>query len=140
MQKINVIMMVDDDIMTAFINKRILKIIGYTGRTVVFHNAHDALLYLQNASSKKEDLPDLIFTDINMPKMNGWQFLDEFSKMHTINKQISVMMLTNSVNQEDTIRSSQYGMVDHILNKPLTEFELKKLLKMHASDEKLIAS
>ena len=145
-------MVVDDDTMTAFINKRILKIIGYSGETKVFHDGQEALHYMQNAFTNEKDLPDLILVDINMPKMNGWEFLDEFSKMNGwefldefskmngINKEISVVMLTNSVNEEDTIRSSQYVVVDHMLNKPLSEHEFKKLLKMHASDKKLIAS
>ena len=139
MPKINLIMMIDDDSMTAFINKRILKIIGYTGKIISFPNGQEALQYMQGASSSEEKLPDLILVDINMPKMNGWEFLDAFSKMHSIDKSISIVMLTNSVNKEDTIRSSQYEVVDHILNKPLSEYELKKLLKMHASDKKLIA-
>lgn len=139
MPKINLIMMIDDDSMTAFINKRILKIIGYTGKTITFPNGQAALQYMQGACSNEEKLPDLILVDINMPKMNGWEFLDAFSEIHSIDKSISVVMLTNSVNKEDTIRSSQYEVVDHILNKPLSENELKKLLKMHASDKKLIA-
>ena len=138
MKTINLVMMIDDDIMTTFINKRILKIIGYTGRTITFQNGLEALRYMENAVSNKEEIPDMILVDINMPKMNGWEFLDAFSKLHNINKTISVVMLTNSVNKEDTIRSSQYEVVDHLLNKPLSEFEFKKLLKMHTSDNNLM--
>ena len=73
-------------------------------------------------------LPDLILLDLNMPLMDGFQFLDEFEKLSSLaKKKCSIVMLTSSINPQDFNRSKKYTNVKLYLNKPLSHESIMKL-------------
>jgi two-component system chemotaxis response regulator CheY len=77
----NLILLVDDDEGINYINKRLLEIHGLGNTIITFVSAKDALSYLQDAYITRSPLPELLFLDIMMPLVNGFEFLEEFDKM-----------------------------------------------------------
>ncbi|MGB4973973.1 MAG: response regulator, partial [Cyclobacteriaceae bacterium] len=75
-----------------------------------------------------EVLPDVIFLDIDMPLMDGFQFLDEFEKLTSnTKKSCKIVMLTSSINPQDFDRSKKYSNVKLYLNKPLSHDSIQKI-------------
>ncbi len=98
-------------------------------RVVSFQDADLALAHLRDHASRPEDLPDLILLDLNMPVMDGWEFLDEYEKISdTLSKTIRIHVLTSSVNEYDLSRAKQYGSVKGYLVKPLNREIIAGLL------------
>lgn len=132
MDEIALIMLVDDDSMTTFINKRMLIKAGYTGAIIEFGRAQDALDYLVDPKNTS-NIPDIILIDLNMPEMDGWDFLDVYSKINILSKHITIIMLTMSLNPEDQAKSLNYNAIGSFLTKPLTEIQISRIFEIHRS-------
>ena len=103
---------------------------GCTDKIDVCRDGKQALEYVTACIENKTALPDLIFLDINMPVMNGWEFLEKFSTLHNGEPGGSVVvMLTTSLNPDDRARAEQYPEVRSFAYKPLTESTLNGLLE-----------
>ncbi|UII20900.1 response regulator [Fulvivirga ligni] len=122
----DLILLIDDDKDDNFLHTRTIKKSDITKEVASFLDAEDALAYLKSAETKK---PDLIFLDINMPKMNGWDFLNEYTKLPDDKKGSIVVMLTTSVNPDDKHKALSFQNVVSYTNKPLTQMELLDLIK-----------
>ncbi|CAG5084677.1 response regulator [Parvicella tangerina] len=127
MQSLNRIMLVDDDSDTNYFNQYILDEEGIADNIVVFQHAIKALDYLKEGNEKV----DLILLDINMPVMNGWEFLQEYEQLDDqLKATIVVVMLTSSVNYEDKKRADQLKSIDKFVNKPLTPELVTEILAL----------
>lgn len=125
MKKINCILLIDDDEATIFLHKIIIEEANICENLVIKDSALEALEYL-----KQEDaiIPNLIFLDINMPKMNGWQFLEAYRDLNKDQQgNIDVIMLTTSLNQNDKIKAEDISEVKKFINKPLTAEVLEEI-------------
>lgn len=118
-------MLIDDDDPTNYLNRRVLEQAGCTDRIQVVQSGQEALDYLSTGAPR----PDLIFLDINMPGMDGWEFLEKYRELPKAGDGNSVMvMLTTSLNPDDALRARQIPEVAGYENKPLNDTLMEKIL------------
>lgn len=123
------ILLIDDDAVTNMINTKVIKMnFGFDVHDHV--NAQLALEQLkQGCKSSPQQLPFIIFLDINMPIMDGWEFLEEFQKLPSIAIEMSkVVILTSSIDVEDIEKAKAYPVVSDFVSKPLTSEKLRNLI------------
>lgn len=118
------VMLIDDNEIDNLINQKMIEAAVVADNIFTHTSAKSAIEFLRNIERLEvadKVLPDVIFLDIDMPLMDGFQFLDEFEKLgNTIRKKCSIFMLTSSINPQDNARSKKYSSVRQYLNKPLT--------------------
>lgn len=109
MKKINLTWIIDDDHIQVFVAKRTLNNINFSENIQALDDVERVLEELQVLASSKDDkLPDIIFLDINMPRMDGWQFLKEFEKM-SLKKKISIFLVTSSIDPNDARKAETFN-------------------------------
>ena len=139
-KKLNCVLFIDDDEPTNFLNQMIIEDMDCAGHVQVSTSGEQALRYLNNNKeftdgSNAYPSPDLIFLDVNMPAMNGWEFLNEYNKLEEGQKgNIVVIMLTTSLNPDDKLKAKDTPHISGFENKPLTEKKLDDLLKKYFPD------
>ena len=117
----HLILLVDDDPMSNTYSTLIVKKQNPEAEVLTFNSGVEALSYLQSPSNPK---PDIIFLDLNMPVMNGWDFMEEYEKLHL---GIEVIVVTSSNEHVDKEKSMSYkGVADYFI-KPITLDNVKKL-------------
>ena len=118
--KYSLVMLVDDNELDNFINKKLIEADGFGGATTIHPSAQDALAYLKMHADAPGQVPDLIFLDIMMPEMDGFGFLDEFDKLpDPVKSKCKIIMLSTSDSFKDLNRANQNKYVKRFLNKPL---------------------
>lgn len=116
---IKCIMLVDDNNDDNFFHEREIKKAGMDYCVVTKNSGRAALNYLK---SKEEPRVDLIFLDINMPGMNGWEFLEEYNQLdEELKGEVIIVMLTTSDNPDDLTKAKTYSIVSDYITKPLTK-------------------
>ena len=123
MKKLNCILLIDDNKADNAFHQIKIKRAEVCDTISVATTGTQALNYLEKAAQQLEEFPkpDLIFLDINLPGMDGFDFLDEFHKLNdTLKSETKVVMLTTSLNPDDQTRALNYKEVKNFLNKPLT--------------------
>jgi response regulator of citrate/malate metabolism len=125
--KYNCVLLIDDDGVTNFINHRLIKKMNITECISSAVNGNEALKYLKEYSQKNNNLgPELILLDINMPVLDGFEFLEQFEKISLANKdRIKIIILTTSTHQKDILKISSNTKIGYI-NKPLTQEKLQE--------------
>ncbi|AIY13342.1 MULTISPECIES: response regulator [Cellulophaga] len=130
MKMIDHICIIDDDAITVFGIKKLLTSTIECNNIDAFSNGKLAIEYLSEIVANKTKLPDLIFLDLNMPIMDGWEFLEEFLKL-PIADAITVNIVTSSINKEDRDKSNFYKCRTHhnitYNTKPLNKVEIEKI-------------
>ena len=127
--KLNCILLIDDDEPTNFLNRLTLEQTGCAREIRVAQGGQEALEYLHSCGEEGSPRPDLIFLDINMPAMDGWEFLQRYRLLPADRKaDIVLIMLTTSLNPDDELRTKAIPEVSGFENKPLNQQRLIALL------------
>jgi len=125
---IDLVMLVDDNDTDNFISKRIIEITKFAKRVEVKNSGKSALDYLRENQENIDDLPNLIFLDINMPIVDGFVFLYEFEKFNeAIKDKCKVIILSSSDNKRDIDKIVNNNHVIKFITKPLTETALEEV-------------
>lgn len=132
-KKYHAVMLVDDNEIDNLINQKMIEASNIAEHIFVHSGAKSAIEFLKNIEKLAKGpislyLPEIIFLDIDMPLMDGFQFLDEFDKLsESIKTNSKVVMLTSSLNPQDMNKAKKNQFVLKYINKPLTQENLKKL-------------
>jgi len=129
---INKILCVDDDSISLTISKLLLKRTGFTNDVVTAVDGSDALDYFKDlfatSTDPVADAPSLILLDINMPVMNGWEFLEAYIPLFADKlPQTKVIILSSTIDPEDFSRAKKFPVVAQFVSKPLSVENLAEL-------------
>jgi CheY-like chemotaxis protein len=137
MRKLNKVLIVDDDNASVFLTRLVLEEMQLTDEIYTVANGKEALAFVEKHASlmphhdptgELEEPPSLIFLDINMPVMDGFEFLDRFEKLHaTTAPNFHIVVLTTSINERDMDKAWKYNIVSY-MEKPITEEKINIII------------
>ena len=126
MRKIKLTYLIDDDEIYIFTAKKLINKTDFSEEVKFFYNGKEALEAIKSKLYNEEEVPEVILLDLNMPIMDGWQFLDEFIRIKT-KKTIKIYIVSSSVNPVDLERAKTYNMVSNYTVKPISREKLKEI-------------
>lgn len=127
-KSLDLVMLVDDNETDNFISKRIIEITRFSKRVEAKNSGKAALDYLKENEKNPENIPSLIFLDINMPIVDGFVFLYEFEKFNElVRNKCKVIILSSSDNKRDIDKIINNNHVIKFITKPLTEVSLEEI-------------
>jgi len=130
MKKIGTLCIVDDDDIYQFTVKYEIEQTQLVDHIKFFSDGEQAIHFLEKVFDQPSQLPDIVFLDINMPIMDGWDFLEEFAQLKPkLGKKITVYMVSSSNNEKDIERAKQINEVTDYIIKPVTRDMLIPLFK-----------
>lgn len=126
----NCVLLVDDDEATNFLHRLALEEHGCAKQVVCTYNGQEALDFLTTPVDGQYPSPEVIFLDINMPGVNGWDFLEAYKELDPDQRGgIVIVMLTTSLNPYDQKKAKTIQEISDFKNKPLTEEALDQLVE-----------
>jgi len=130
-KKLRNILLVDDDDATNFINRKVLESAGVAHHIEVALNGREAINFFKTKSDVSEE-PVLVFLDINMPIMDGWEFLEVYRSL-SINKKgnVIIVMLSTTLNPDDITKAENISEVSGFRNKPLTLEMVQEIMEKY---------
>ncbi len=134
-KQLDCILLIDDNDADNFFHERVIKKTGCASKVVTKESGEEALEYLKSMTDGKYPKPDLIFLDINMPRMNGWEFLEEYEKLELSQKaSIVLIMLSTSLNPDDEKKAKDNPLINDFVNKPLIKDNLREIIEKNFLD------
>lgn len=130
MKKLQTILLIDDDEATNFLHKYILEKEQFAENVVCMKSGQEALNYLTTKTDNNYPQPDLIFLDINMPGMNGWEFIEEYKQIDKDQRgEKIVVMLTTSTDPFEKEKATNIKQINLFKTKPLTSDMVSNIIK-----------
>jgi CheY-like chemotaxis protein len=118
--------LIDDDSLAIYLTEQLLRTEGFSDSICTFQSAEAALQTL--VAAKEESVPEVVFLDLNMPMMNGWQFLDALAPHEeALRGNCHIYILTSSLALKDLERSREYELVAGLIHKPLDSEEIRAI-------------
>ncbi len=125
---------IDDDPIALLLSKLVISKANFASEVITLTNGKEGILYLETEEvmlkNKNSNKPLLILLDLNMPVMDGWEFLEQFSsKLYDNYKDTKIILLSSSIDPNDIQKSKQFEMVVDFFPKPLTKEILSHILE-----------
>lgn len=122
-------MLVDDNHDDNYLHEREIKKGNFSNTVITKNSAKAALEYLR---SRKGPHSDLIFLDINMPGMDGWEFLEEYNSLDKdLQGRAVIIMLTTSANDDDVVKATSWSFISDYITKPLTKEKMDEIRRKY---------
>tara|TARA_R110002049_G_scaffold3502_1_gene26228 strand:+ start:5065 stop:5469 length:405 start_codon:yes stop_codon:yes gene_type:complete len=133
MKQLNSILLIDDDMVTNFLNKNLINNLAIAQEVLTFKNGQEALSFFQNGDSEKKESIDLIFLDLNMPIMDGYQFMDNYHQLEANKKTAKIVALIAENTEKPAEEIARQLGVNDYFSKPITKEKLSLILQKHFS-------
>lgn len=123
------IFLIDDDPIFVHLTKKIINSTNCQYAISEFTDGEIAIHHLAEIQDQMERLPDVIFLDLNMPVMDGWEFLNEYNELSSkIKKNIALFIVTSSISPQEVERSKTYRTVTDFLIKPVARGKIVEII------------
>ncbi|WP_224999190.1 response regulator [Cesiribacter sp. SM1] len=126
----NTVWLIDDDELANYVNEKIISSQHFAKSTVVFTTVDEAVASLDLAAGQKgTGFPDIVFLDMEMPGLDGWDFIEAFQRLSPdVKKQCKLYMLSSSIDKSDAERAMAYEDICCFISKPLTTDVLQTIM------------
>jgi CheY-like chemotaxis protein len=128
------ILCIDDDAITLMLCKKVIERVAFANEVLTAKNGEEAIFYFNELAPQYQhnqniSYPKLTFLDLNMPIMNGWEFLDNYLKngYQDLFKEAKFIVLSSTIDPQDVLKAKSYPMVIDFLSKPITKEMLENL-------------
>ena len=129
MKKINTVCIIDDDDIYKFTTSHLLKKTDLVNKIILFSNGLKAINFLKDEIGNKENIPDILFLDVNMPVMDGWEFLEEYLLIKPmIPKTVAIYMVSSSVDEKDVLKAKSISTLSGYLVKPISSQNIMEVI------------
>jgi len=128
MKKIETVCVIDDDDIYQIITTKEIEETALVNNILLFSDGEKAIRYIETAIAESKKLPDIIFLDLNMPVMDGWDFLDEFLVLKPkMNKKVVLYIVSSSIDNRDIDKARSISAVTDFIIKPITKNQLASI-------------
>ena len=120
---------IDDDHIFIYGVKRLMEETSFCDNLIIYQNGQDALDDLKDKARQGMNVPSIIFLDLNMPMMTGWEFLDEYLQLENqAAAQSKVYIVSSSIDPKDLLRIKDYSVIRNYILKPVTTDDLQNII------------
>lgn len=127
--KFDTVMIIDDNSVDLYITSRMVSKNNFGSNVLLYTSAEEALKYLRDHQDEKAMLPDVIFVDIYMPLMSGFEFMEEYDKFDaSLKNEIRTYIVSSTIDQQDIARSDADKNVVSFQVKPITKDFLDRIM------------
>lgn len=129
MKKIDTFCIIDDDDIYQFTTSLLLKKTDLVNKIIVFSNGLKAINFLKDEIGNKENIPDILFLDVNMPVMDGWEFLEEYLLIKPmLPKTVVIYMVSSSVDERDVLKAKSISALSGYMVKPISSQNIMEVI------------
>ncbi|MDL5514757.1 response regulator [Arenibacter sp. M-2] len=138
MTKPFIICLIDDDDIYKYTITRTIKTHKLARKILMFSNGEEALEFMIDNVGNNQNLPDVIFLDINMPILDGFQFMEEYVKIKPrVGKEVTIYMVSSSVDPVDLAQAKQISEISDYIIKPITPEQLSAIVDTLEAEGKI---
>lgn len=130
MTKVPLVCIIDDDNIYRYTTQKFIQLLKLADDVMTCGNGEEALDFFSAHVDNNSKLPDVVLLDVNMPVMDGWEFIEEYAKIYPdITKKIKVYMVSSSIDERDKARALKKREITDYIIKPISEQQLIALLR-----------